>query len=165
MNAEPILAKIAKALHECRLDAILVGNAAAALQGAPVTTLDFDFMFRNTPLNLKKLRKFASGFGMSFSQPYYPASDLYRLVNNESGLQLDFMSVLHGVRSFEALRSNSTEIRFRGASLQVAALKDVINSKRALGRKKDNAVLDILEKTEREKERKKERQAEAKRKE
>lgn len=153
MNAEPILAKIAKALHDCRLDVILVGNAAAALQGAPVTTLDFDFMFRNTPLNLKKLRKFASAFGMLLSQPYYPVSDLYRLVNNETGLQLDFMSVLHRVKSFEALRSGASEVHFRGASLRVADLKDVINSKRALGRKKDLAVLQILEETLREKER------------
>ena len=47
--------KIAKTFDDCRLEAILVGNAAAALQGAPVTTLDFDFMFRKTPVNLKKL--------------------------------------------------------------------------------------------------------------
>ena len=46
MNAEPILTKIAQTFREARLEVILVGNAAAALQGAPVTTLDFDFMFR-----------------------------------------------------------------------------------------------------------------------
>jgi hypothetical protein len=53
MNAEPILANIAKRFHDCHLEVVLVGNAAAALQGAPVTALDFDFMFRNTPRNLK----------------------------------------------------------------------------------------------------------------
>jgi len=37
MNAAQILAKIAKTFQDCRLEAILVGNAAAALQGAPVT--------------------------------------------------------------------------------------------------------------------------------
>jgi hypothetical protein len=31
--------------------------AAAALQGAPVTTVDFDFFFRKTPANLKKLKR------------------------------------------------------------------------------------------------------------
>src|SRR5206468_1781483 len=98
MNAAPILATIAKTFRDCRLEVILVGNAAAALQGAPVSTLDFDFMFRNTPLNLKKLKKVAATLEMSFSQPYYPASDLYRLLQKETGLQLDFMSKLHGVK-------------------------------------------------------------------
>lgn len=49
MNAERILVRVADALAKCRLEAVLIGNAAAALQGAPVTTLDFDFMFRRTP--------------------------------------------------------------------------------------------------------------------
>lgn len=154
MNAAPILATIAKALQECRLEAILVGNAAAALQGAPVTTLDFDFMFRKTPLNLKKLKKLAATLEMSFAQPYYPASDLYRLIQHETGLQLDFTPALHGVDSFEGLRARSTEVYFGGVSIRVADLNDIIRSKRALGREKDLAVLDVLEKTGQEKNRK-----------
>ena len=155
MNAEPILTNIAKTFHDCRLEVILVGNAAAALQGAPVTTLDFDFMFRKTPLNLKKLKKVATALGMSFSQPYYPASDLYRLVQKDTGIQLDFMSRLHGVKSFESLRSRATEVYFGTVGIFVADLKDIIRSKRALGRAKDLAVLDILEKTQDEKEKSK----------
>jgi hypothetical protein len=112
MNAEPVLAKIAKTFQDCRLEVVLVGNAAAALQGAPVSTLDFDFMFRKTPVNLKKLKKVADILGLSLSQPYYPASELYRLVHKDSGLQLDFMSRLHGVKSFESLRSRASEVYF-----------------------------------------------------
>ncbi|MBV8207458.1 MAG: nucleotidyltransferase [Acidobacteria bacterium] len=152
MNAEPVLATIAKALGDTRLDAVLVGNAAAALQGAPVTTLDFDFMFRDTLLNQKKIKKLAESLGMSCSQPFHPASSLYRLVEPESGLQLDFMSRMDGVKSFESLKSRAAEVRFAGARLRVADLADIIRSKRALGRPKDLAVLDILEKTQNEKE-------------
>jgi len=151
MNAAPILAKIAKTFQDCRLEVILVGNAAAALQGAPVTTLDFDFMIRKTPLNLKKLKNVAATLGMSFSQPYYPASDLYRLLQEDTGLQLDFMSRLHGVKSFESLKSRAAEVYFGTARIRVADLKDIIRSKRALGRPKDLAVLDLLEKTQDEK--------------
>src|SRR5438552_1360446 len=128
MNAEPILTNIAKIFRDCRLEAILVGNAAAALQGAPVTTLDFDFMFRNTPLNLKKLKKVAEALGMTFSQPYYPVSDVYRLIQKRTGIQMDFMSRLHGIRSFASLRSRASKVRFGSTDLLVADLKDIIRS-------------------------------------
>ncbi|MCX7404312.1 MAG: hypothetical protein NT089_01090 [Planctomycetia bacterium] len=49
MNATPLLGRILGALKEHHLEAVLIGNAAAAIHGAPVTTLDFDFMFRDTP--------------------------------------------------------------------------------------------------------------------
>ena len=43
MNAAPLLNSVVAALAAVRLEAILIGNAAAAIQGAPVTTVDFDF--------------------------------------------------------------------------------------------------------------------------
>ena len=49
MDAEPLLVEIGRRMLEVGLDAVLIGNAAAALQGAPVTTVDFDFFFRKTP--------------------------------------------------------------------------------------------------------------------
>jgi hypothetical protein len=56
MDAGPLLKSIARALHKARLEAIMVGNAAAAMHGAPVTTLDIDFMFIKTSGNLRKLK-------------------------------------------------------------------------------------------------------------
>jgi hypothetical protein len=79
-------------------------------------------------------------------KPYYPVSDLFR-VSNDQGIQLDFMSRLHGINSFEGLRSRSTLVQFGEHSLKVACLADIIKSKRATGRDRDLAVLDILEKT------------------
>jgi hypothetical protein len=147
MNAEPLLHRIAKVLAEHRLEAVMIGNAAAALHGAPITTLDIDFMFRKTPVNLKKLKAVAQTMRAVILRPYYPASDLYRVVNDDQGLQLDFMTRLHGIRSFEGLRSRSTVVKFGEHSLKVAGLEDIIKSKRATGRDKDLAVLPILEKT------------------
>jgi len=63
MNATPLLATLLAALHEHRLEAVLIGNAAAAIQGAPVTTLDFDFMFCDTPTNMRKLKRVAVDLG------------------------------------------------------------------------------------------------------
>jgi predicted nucleotidyltransferase len=147
MNAEPLLNKVARALAVHRLETIMVGNAAAALQGAPVTTLDIDFMFRKTALNLKKLKAVATELGATILRPYYPVSELYRVVNDDLGLQLDFMPKLDGVRSFESLRSRAAEVDFAGHALKVASLADIIKSKRAAGRPRDLAVLEVLQRT------------------
>jgi len=147
MNAEPLLSRIAKVLAEHRLEAVMVGNAAAALHGAPVTTMDIDFMFRKTPTNLKKLKAVAQTLRAVILKPYYPVSDLFRVSNDDQGIQLDFMSRLHGINSFEGLRSRSSSVQFGEHSLKVACLADIIKSKRATGRDRDRAVLDILEKT------------------
>src|SRR6478736_2427288 len=101
MNAEPLLNRIAKVFAEHRLEAVMVGNAAAALHGAPVTTMDIDFMFRKTPANLKKLKAVARTLRAVILKPYYPVSDLFRVSNDDQGIQLDFMSRLHGINSFE----------------------------------------------------------------
>lgn len=147
MDAGLLLAEVANRVNEAKLDAVLIGNAAAALQGAPVTTVDFDFMFRRTPRNLAKLKVVAGALRATILRPYYPASDLYRVVRDDDGLQVDFMVTIHGVRSFEGLRSRATGMEIGGASILVAALDDIIRSKRAARRPRDLAVLHILEKT------------------
>ncbi|HKD35611.1 MAG TPA: hypothetical protein VKB78_02390 [Pirellulales bacterium] len=133
-------------MDEHRLEAVMVGNAAAALQGAPVTTLDIDFMFRRTPANMRKLKGLARSLGASIFRPYYLVSELFRLVNDDQNLQLDFMPRLDGIRSFEGLRSRASTVPFGDAMLLVASLSDIIKSKRAAGRPRDLAVLEVLEK-------------------
>jgi predicted nucleotidyltransferase len=147
VNAAPLLNSVVAALAQARLEAVLIGNAAAALQGAPVTTLDFDFMFRATPVNLKKLKDFASRLNAVILRPYYPASALFRVANDDEGLQADFMPAIHGVKSFNSLRSRAEKFEIGGHKLWVADLADVIASKRAAGRPRDRAVLEILQKT------------------
>jgi predicted nucleotidyltransferase len=147
MNAEPLLNSVITALAEVRLEAILIGNAAAAIHGAPVTTVDFDFMFRATPLNIGKLKKFAKQMDAVILRPYYPASGLYRVMNDDNGLQVDFMPAIHGVKSFNSLRSRAEKIQLAGRELWVAHLSDIIASKRAAGRPRDKAVLEVLERT------------------
>ncbi|CAB1076480.1 hypothetical protein D1AOALGA4SA_4276 [Olavius algarvensis Delta 1 endosymbiont] len=147
MNASPLLIKVARALYLVGLEAVMVGNAAAALHGAPVTTLDIDFMFRKTPLNMRKLKDFAKELEAQILKPYYPVSSLYRVVNDDTGMQLDFMSILHGIKSFENLRSDAVEVEFDGYTLKIASLEKIILSKKTLGRPRDLAVIGILEKT------------------
>lgn len=153
MDAAPFLAEIARHLQKLHFDVVLIGNAAAALQGAPVTTVDFDFMFRKTPVNLRKLKALATALGATVLRPYYPASDMFRVVRDDDGMQLDFMTDVHGVRSFAGLRDRATAVDLGGATLLVASLGDIIRSKKAARRPRDLAVLDVLEKTDAERKR------------
>lgn len=60
MNASPLLERLLAALAQKKLETVLIGNAAAAILGAPVTTLDFDFMFRDTPTTMRTLKGVAA---------------------------------------------------------------------------------------------------------
>jgi predicted nucleotidyltransferase len=146
VDARPVLVAVARILREQGLEAILIGNAAAALHGAPVTTIDLDFLISQTPANLRKLERIADALGAVVFTPHYPVSGLFRLIRDEDALQLDFMTAAHGIRSFNSLRSRSTEVQFEGERMTVAALTDIIASKRAANRPRDHAVLDALQK-------------------
>ena len=147
MNAAPLLSQIATLFQKYRLEAVLIGNAAAAIHGAPVTTIDVGFMFRATPANLTKLKKIAKEFGAVIMRPYYPVSDLYRIQRDADGLQIDLMRRIHGVRSFLSLRSRATPIKFGKSALLIASLEDILKSKKSARRAKDLAVIDIIEAT------------------
>jgi len=69
VNAAPFLVEIGRALKRASLEAVLIGNAAAALQGAPVTTVDFDFLFRETTGNLRKVKAFARALRATVMRP------------------------------------------------------------------------------------------------
>lgn len=146
MDARPILRTIARLLQEHGLEAVLIGNAAAALHGAPVTTIDFDFFYRKTPANLNKLKALARSLDAVILKPYYPVADLLRVVRDDDSLQLDFMGQIDGIRSFASLRSRAASVDLGGYPLWVAGLPDIIASKRAANRPRDRAVLEILEK-------------------
>ena len=146
MDAVGLLEELALVFAANKLEVVLVGNAAAALQGAPVTTDDFDFMWRPTRRNLVKLREVARDLGASVSQPEYPLSRFYRMTG-PPGLSVDMMGIMDGIKSFESLRSRSVEISLGRVNLVVADLRDIIKSKRAAGRPKDVAALPVLEET------------------
>jgi len=57
VDAAPLLSRLAGALERHGLEAVLIGNSAAAVHGAPVTTLDFDFMFRTKKPSVTRKQK------------------------------------------------------------------------------------------------------------
>lgn len=146
-SAEPILNLLARMFRKWSLEVVLIGNAAAAIQGAPLTTLDFDFMFRDVPQNRAKLKSIAKDLKGTLLKPYYPVSSMFRLVVEDIGLQADFMSTIHGVNSFAGLKKRALTVEIGKQKLLVASLDDIIKSKRAAARKQDLAALPILLRT------------------
>src|ERR1039458_2247869 len=146
MDAYPLLARIAELLERHGLEAVLIGNAAAALQGAPVTTVDFDFLFRRTPGNVRKLSAIARELQAVLMKPHYPVSSLLRISRDDDGLQLDFMGEIDGIRSFEGLRKRALAVSLGDARILVAALADIIKSNKSAGSPLNLAVLPVLKK-------------------
>jgi hypothetical protein len=67
------------------------------------------------------------------------------VVRDDDGLQVDFMGTAHGLRSFEGVRARSLIVTIDGVPVAVASLGAIIKSKRAAGRPRDKAVLEVLE--------------------
>jgi hypothetical protein len=147
VDATPLLTRIAKAIRRHDLDAVLIGNAGAAIHGAPVTTIDFDFLVRRTPRNRRKLAAIAADLNAPLYRPFYPASRVVRMMNDEESLQVDFLDEAAGVRSFEGIRKRAHNTPVGDSAIRVADLGDIIKMKRATDRPRDRAVLEILEKT------------------
>src|SRR5437868_7311922 len=67
--SEKTLIALAKALRASKLEAIVIGNSASMLNGAPVTTQGIDLLIRDTRPNRRKLARFAGEIGGSHRMP------------------------------------------------------------------------------------------------
>jgi hypothetical protein len=138
---------LARALRVVRLQAVVIGNSASMLNGAPVTTQDIDLLVRDTKLNRRKLARFAREIGGSEPRP---VSELSSVEWIEGGLavpvEIHFDRIAGGL-TFSSVRSRAQRIAIGSEHLLVADLADIIRSKRAANRPKDRAVLPILRDT------------------
>lgn len=142
---ELLLSNVLKALRKVRLEAILVGNAGAALQGAPVMTQDIDFFVRDTELNRKKIRDLAELLGLSLYKRDEAISEVITAEGKE--LIIDFIFRLAPDQKYESIRARAKRIKIGDHFCLVADLEDIIKSKKAAGRVKDIAVIKLLEDT------------------
>ena len=148
MNAGPYLEELAKRVFDVGLDTVMTGNAAAAINGAPVTTLDVDFMLEQTDENYMKLASLAQQMNYRFVElKLVDDRYMYRLMHRSEPFVIDFVFSPKGISSYSDLKKRSSDVFFGACKLQVASLEDVIASKRATARPKDLATLPILEMT------------------
>jgi len=146
---ETFLTALATELRRARIEAIVVGNMASILNGAPVLTQDVDLLVRDTPLNRKKLKRLAVAMGGVGPEPISGLTSTERIYGALVPIDILYDQMIGGVGGlkFASVRSRSHSEVVGHEMLTVASLADVIKSKTAAGRKKDKAVLPILHDT------------------
>ena len=84
---ESILLQLMRAVHDVGLDAVVIGNSAAALHGVPITTQDIDLFVKDTPRNAEKIKQLVETLGdhVMASRPFEPSSRMIRI----EGLPVD----------------------------------------------------------------------------
>lgn len=145
-NDERFLSELALALQTVGLEAIVVGNMASILNGAPVLTQDVDLLVRDTPLNRKKLKRLAAALGGTGPLPISDLTNTARIYGADIPVDIIY-DRLSGNLNFASIKSRARLEPVGAATLLVAGLADVIKSKAAAGRRKDKATLPILRDT------------------
>lgn len=149
MNAESDLKKLARLFAEVNLEAVMIGNAAAAINGAPVTTLDVDFIVPKTNQTYRGIALLAQKTDSVLQElKLMDERYMYQLIPRSSeGIQLDFLYELASKDRYETVREHAFPVDFEGNLIYVAALEDIIRAKQAANRPKDVAALPILQLT------------------
>lgn len=139
---EAFVLAVFDALASVRLEAVVVGNVAAILQGAPVTTQDIDLLVRDTVTNRRKIVALGRVLGAR-PRRVSALTDTLRIDASAGTVDLIFDRI-PGRLSFQALRSRAVRLNVEGKQALVARLDDVIASKEAADRPKDRAQLAAL---------------------
>ena len=129
-----------EALVEEGVDFLVVGLAAAALQGAPAVTLDVDLWFRDLadPRLHKALRRVGA--------MYLPPRPQHGPVFAGGGTELfDIVLKPQGLRAFAVEARRALRVPLGSVEVPVLPLARIIASKRAADRAKDRAILPVLE--------------------
>jgi hypothetical protein len=118
---------------------MIVGAAAAAMQGAPIVTQDVDLWFKNLddPGIQQALRKVGGIFVPSLAlRPPAFAGDAVEM--------LDIVLTMHGLGSFDEEKKHSSWMALGRTRVRVLHLDRVIKSKEAVRRPKDLLTIPVL---------------------
>ena len=132
-------ARFLRELVRRKVDFMVVGLSAAALQGAPMVTQDVDLWFRNIddPGMRAALRK-VGGI-------YVPPVGLYPPMFAGDNVEcFDIVLHVHGIGDFRREIKKAISIELGGVAIKVLPLDRVIASKKALNRQKDRMVMPAL---------------------
>jgi hypothetical protein len=126
-------------LNKRRVDYMIVGAAAAALQGAPIVTQDIDLWFKD--LKDPGLRAALTKIGGAF----VPSIGLRPPAFAGEAVELfDVVLTMHGLGTFDEETVHSILVDLGPLRVRVLALERIIKSKETVGRPKDALTLPVL---------------------
>jgi hypothetical protein len=150
--------QILRALEAHHVRYVVIGAIAAIAAGAPILTTDLDVTPARSPENLErlalalrdldaKLRRASApaGVPLPIEAETLATTDSWTLTTRVGDVDLMFLPA--GTRGYDDLRNGARRERIAGVTVTVAALADVIRSKEAANREKDNMQLPILRRT------------------
>lgn len=152
--SEPKYHEILLRLADAGVEAIVVGMAAAVIQGAPTMTWDLDIVHHRTLDNVQRLLSVLNDIDA------VARGDSRRLRPNASHLlgpghilletrfgDFDCLGAIDGGRSYEDLLEASVELELDGRQLRVIGLDELLQIKKRAGRPKDLAGIPYIEAT------------------
>ena len=134
---------IADAFEKHGVEYLFIGKGGAILLGYPGATQDVDLFPRKSRDNGRRIVAALTEIGFALSD-----ADRAEIVDGKDFVQIssgpfdvDLVFAPDGIESYEAAARNAVRIE----NFPVMAIADIIASKRAAGRKRDLAELDLLE--------------------
>lgn len=135
--------ELAAAFQQAAVDYLFIGKSGAILLGYPDTTQDVDVFLPRSRENagrvLSALRVLGFPLDAATTMSILAGSEIILLKGGP--FALDLIHSPDGIESFDAAKARST----MAGKFPVAALEDIIASKRATGREKDLADVRRLE--------------------
>jgi hypothetical protein len=155
LEMELDLPRILEVLHRNKVAYILIGGLAAVYHGSPFPTEDADITPDMGRQNLDKLatalrelnariRTDAEPGGLPFrcDGEALAAAQTLNLTTDAGDLDVAFMP--SGTGGYRDLHRDSAEVQLYGVNVRIASLGDVIRSKQAANRPKDQRMLPTL---------------------
>lgn len=129
--------------HDVRY--LVIGGIAAILYGVPRATFDLDILIEATPDNAKQLLDALLDAGMGTAS----LTNVEELLSNEitvfkDWVRIDVLTTAPGIDFQEAWKRRET-MMYQGQTFSVVSRKDLISSKKALGRAVDLEDVRLLE--------------------
>jgi len=140
--------RLIRALHNHRVDFVLIGALAARLYGFPRLTADADITPARDKRNLGRLatalreldakiytESLPEGLAFDCSATMLERATTWNLVTNAGRLDIAFMPA--GTKGYDDLAKDAERFSAFGVEFQVSSLDNIIRSKQAAGRPKD----------------------------